>query len=119
MGKVLSRVVVLSGLVTGLTLVPGPGDGAVAQEKADLPPDLARISGKAHFLASIRPADLWDSPLAKGVRAKVGADVTTMTLGVEEALGLPPAAIERVTVVMPVLAPGAEQPVFHVAAKAA
>jgi hypothetical protein len=120
MGKALTRLGALALLVAGLILMRGPGESDVAaqEKKGDLPPDLARISGRAHVLISVRPADIWESELGKGIRGKMGKDLTFLTTQMEQALGLEPAAIERVTFVMPMVAQGVE-PVIYVAANKA
>jgi hypothetical protein len=120
MRKVLTRLGLFALLASALCFVRGPGEALVAREGAagDLPPDLARISGRAHFLISFRPADLWETPPARGAREALGKDVSHITKDMERQFGLAPTAIERVTLVMPMVAPGVE-PVFYVAAKKA
>jgi hypothetical protein len=85
-------------VAVGLALLSESG----AQEKpraAALPADLARVPVKGFLLASIRPADLWDSELGKGVRVGLGKEEQAMAAHIQEATGLPPADLERVTLV--------------------
>src|SRR5262245_51989990 len=120
MNKLMTRLG-LTALVAGLVLIRGPGEADLAAQekaKADLPPDLARISGRAHVLISLRPADVWESELGKGIRGKVGKDVAHVTKALTEAIGLEPASIERLTLAMPMVAQGVE-PLVFVASKQA
>ncbi|MFO0842722.1 MAG: DUF1559 domain-containing protein [Gemmataceae bacterium] len=104
-------------VVVGATwaLVRGPAE---AEEKGGLPADLARVPGKAFLMVSLRPGDLWEHELAKGIRAKMGKDASFIAQGVEKSTGLAPAATERVTYVVNQFAPGGPgEPLMFVAAK--
>src|SRR5687767_7186232 len=77
--------------------------------KADsLPADLSRAPAKGMVMFSVRPADLWTSPVGKGVREKMGKEVAAMTAAIKEETGLEPGDIERLTLVL--RDPGARAP---------
>jgi hypothetical protein len=102
----------------GVAFLGGCGTYALAQKAEAKPPaDLARIPAKGVFLVSVRPADLWEGELAKGVRAKLGKTEEELAKEVEREMGLPPAALERLTFVL--AQPRANDPVLFARANRA
>src|SRR4051812_15752341 len=92
----MSRVAILAG-VAALALLRG--------EKDSLPPDLAYVPGKAFLTVSLRPADVWEHELSKGLHGKLGKEADDLAKGVTKEVGLPMAALERVTFVVNQLGP--------------
>src|SRR5262245_38728198 len=113
MTRLAVRLGVVAVVVAGLALLRGP---EAAEEKGDLPPDLARVSGKAAGMVSLRPADLWNNDLGKAIRAKLGKDADCIPEEMTRGLGLEPAAIERLTVVYTTIGPGGPSGVTYIAA---
>jgi hypothetical protein len=65
-----------------------------------LPPDLARVPARSLAMFSVRAADVWSSPLAKGMRDRLGKDFAAMVKDVETKTGLTADSVERATMVM-------------------
>jgi hypothetical protein len=93
--------------------------GRSADEKADapaaaLPADLAWVPAYSVGLASVRPADLWASSLVKPIltHKEMGKEIEKAAAEAEKNLGVSLAEVERMTAVMPALAPGAQPLVF-------
>jgi hypothetical protein len=116
MTRLAARLAVVAVVAAAWALLRGPAE---AEEKGGLPADLAHVPGKAAAMVSLRPADLWEHELSKGVRGKLGKDVAFMVESIVKQAGLAPAQMERVTLVMPALGPGAGEPVTFVAANKA
>jgi hypothetical protein len=87
----------LAGLVV---LVCGLVSRAQDNPAKALPADLARVPSKAVFVLSVRPADLWNGELGKGMRAGLGKMEEAVSTGIGGEVGLPPAELERLTVVV-------------------
>jgi hypothetical protein len=90
-------------LLAGLAALSWQAAGGAAEDTpgaATLPPDLSRVPAKSLALFSCRAGDLWSSPLAKGVRGKLGKDFAAMVKDVETKTGLSADDFERVTMVM-------------------
>jgi hypothetical protein len=97
------RAVGLAVLLAGLAVLSWQPSGGVAEDKPGtdtLPPDLARVPARSLALVSVRAADVWSSPLAKGMRERLGKDFAAMIKDVETKTGLTAEDVERVTVVM-------------------
>jgi hypothetical protein len=89
--------------MAGLAALSWQAAGGAVEDTPDtttLPPDLARVPAKSLALYSVRAADLWSSPLAKGVRDKLGKEFAAMVKDVETKTGLTADDVERVTMVM-------------------
>src|SRR5262249_39068255 len=93
-------------------------EGAAQKKEAakaeGLPADLARAPAKGMLMLSVRPADLWTSPLGKGIREKMGKAAAALPAALKEEAGLGPADVERLTLV--VRDPGARAPLLLVSA---
>jgi Protein of unknown function (DUF1559) len=113
--------------LVGVALVLGVAVGAwgalpdgAAEEKKEaakaggLPDDLSRAPAKGMLMVSLRPAELWNSELGKGMRDKMGKDVAALTGAIKGEVGLAPADVERLTIVL--RDPGARAPLVLVRA---
>ncbi len=96
----------------GAVLAVGQDKGA----KAELPADLARVPADAYLLQSFRLGELWAGDAGKAVRAVAGKDYPQLLKDAEAALGSPPEAVERLTLVFVGLQ-GAEPMIFVSTAK--
>jgi prepilin-type processing-associated H-X9-DG protein len=76
--------------------------------KEDLPADLARVPGDAAAVLSVRVADLWNHEASKRLRDKVAKDHREALEQAEKAVGVPPADIERLTLVFADFLPQSE-----------
>jgi hypothetical protein len=94
-------------LATSFSLLPG------RDAKPELPPDLAALSGKGLFFAAIRPDQIYNSPIGKAMRAKMGKDLTEAENRFRKGVGLAPGEIERLSYYAPA---ATGQPIGAVAA---
>jgi prepilin-type processing-associated H-X9-DG protein len=101
-------------LATGLVAVAvayplfGTADEGKAPPKGDLPADLARVPSDAAAVMAVRVADLWNHDAAKGLRDKLARDHAEALEQWEKLVGVPPADIERLTLVFVDLVPQSE-----------
>jgi prepilin-type processing-associated H-X9-DG protein len=75
-------------------------DGAKPADKEALPPDLARVPPDAVALVSSRLADLWDSDGGREVRRKYAKEMDKGVREFEKDMGVTPAQVERLTMVL-------------------
>jgi hypothetical protein len=114
------RFVALAVLLSGLAVWNWHAVTGAAEDRpgADiLPPDLARVPVDALAFQSVRVADVWSSPIARGVRARLGKEFTAMIKDVETKYGLAAEDIERATMVLK--DPQAPMPLFFFGTKKA
>ena len=88
-----------------LLVAAGDGSGVAAKDepapKTDLPADLALVPSDAFAFISIRVADLWNHEGTKEVRARFAREDPEAFQQLEKGLGVSPATVERLTLVMP------------------
>jgi prepilin-type processing-associated H-X9-DG protein len=94
----------------GLALLAAVGDNAGpsagAEPKPDAAPtDLERVPRDAVFFATVRVADLWNSDAAKELRQMLTKEHPDVLQEIDQFLGVRPADIERLTVLIPDLEP--------------
>jgi hypothetical protein len=77
------------------------GDNDLAKESVTVTPELAWVSPDAALFATIRPAALWNSTEGKILREQFPDLAKNIEEDVEREVGLKPAEIERLTLVMP------------------
>jgi hypothetical protein len=109
MNKTWWRAVGLAVLLAGLAVVSWQAAGGAAEDRPGtdaLPPDLARVPARSLALYSVRVADVWSSPLARGARDRLGKDLTAKIKDIETKTGLTAENVERVTIVLS----GAKEP---------
>ena len=97
------RVIGLAVLLAGVAVLSWqvPSDAAEDKPATDtLPPDLARVPARSLAMFSVRAADVWSSPLARGMRDRLGKDFAAMVKDVETKTGLTADSVERATMVM-------------------
>jgi hypothetical protein len=83
------------------------GDAGPA-DKGGLPADLARVPDYGVALLSVRVADLWNHEAAAGMREKLGKDHGDVLEQWQKLVGVPPANVERLTLVFPEFFPQSE-----------
>ncbi len=89
-------------LLAVLLLIGGPGRSPAEKAEARaLPSDLALVPGTADAFVSVRVADLYGSPLVGKLLPALGKDRHGPLAELLRELPLPPAEIERATLVMP------------------
>src|SRR5262245_8888342 len=78
--------------------------GGVADDKpagkSDLPADIAKVPRSALLFMTFRPADMWEHDIGKGIRKEIAAELPKATEDFVGIFGLPPAEIERLTVIL-------------------
>jgi hypothetical protein len=97
------RAVGLTVLLAGLAVLSWQANRGAAEDKPGtetLPPDLARVPSRALALYSVRVADIWSSPLAKGWREKLDKDLAEKIKDIETKIGLTAQDVERATIVL-------------------
>jgi hypothetical protein len=95
-----AAAVLLSALLAVLLTTETPLPARDDAKAAALPRDLAKVPTDAVFLISGRVADLWNSEVAKPVRAKLAKEIEEGTRAFERSFGLPLEKVERLTMVM-------------------
>jgi hypothetical protein len=94
-GKYLVIAVLLG--ATGLAWLGAQEKKPRGAKAAALPAELARIPRDAGVVLSLRPADLWASEAGKAFRKRLGKDVRKVSGHFEEALGVTPEQVERLS----------------------
>lgn len=101
-----AAAVLMGVLFAALIAIQTPLPARDEAKASALPPDLAKVPTDAVFLVSGRVADLWNSEVAKPVRAKLAKEIEEGTREFERSFGLPLEKVERLTmVVMNVMGP--------------
>jgi hypothetical protein len=86
----------------GMALAAGAGllVPVLGGEDKTTPPDVAAIPADVAMLVSFRLGDLWDHAALRPVRDKMKKEVAEIVGDLQKALGAPPEAIERLTLVV-------------------
>jgi hypothetical protein len=91
---------VLVGAAVLLGVRDGSGVAGDEAAKGALPADLALIPGEAFGFITVRVADLWNDPGTKRLRTELAQAEPDTYKELEKSVSVPPAEIERLTVVM-------------------
>jgi hypothetical protein len=85
--------------------VAGGEKGKSAEAKAALPSDLARVPSRSVGFLSVRVADVLSSKPGKALGVRLGKELDLAAADVARLLGVAPAEVERLTIVLPRLSP--------------
>jgi hypothetical protein len=93
--------VTVAALALGQGDTTAAGDKGLEQESVTVPPDLAWVPPDAALFLTVRPAALWNSAEGRILREQFPDMAGDLESGIHKELGLKPAEMESLTVVIP------------------